>query len=145
MGRPEVIGKIHHDRDGGAPHHNPAKRIRLRWVDFHVGQECRHVNKVAGLRCCAVFAAATPADLAHTRQDISDRLLLAVMMDTSSRPRFDLEQTAPKRRLNAELWRNRGKTDGTRRLCRAQVEAIGADDSNWGIFGHRESLVAMAL
>ena len=57
----------------------------------------------------AVFAPRAPADFADARQDICDRLLLSMMMDARTGSWFDLEQSAPQRRLDSELRRDRSQ------------------------------------
>jgi hypothetical protein len=64
--------------------------------------------EIAGFRARSVFAPRAPADFADARQDIGYRLLLSMMMDASTSSRFDLEQSAPQRRLDAELRCDRG-------------------------------------
>src|SRR5277367_2231127 len=91
------------------------------------------MDEVAGLRAGAVFTSRAPADLTEARQNIGNRLLLAVMVDarTSSGP--DLEQPAPHLRLDAELRRHCGKAHGARRLRRSWIERGWTDNANAGI------------
>src|SRR5580700_892885 len=95
------------------------------------------MDEITGFRARSVFAPRAPADFADARQDIGDRLLLAMMMDARMGSRLDLEQPAPQRRLDAELRCDCRQAHGAWRLCRSQVESGRAHNANWGIFGHR--------
>src|SRR5271167_3769618 len=97
---PRVVRKVHHNGSCGAPHDHPVKRLRIRWIDLHVRQKGRHMDEITGLRTRSVFAPRAPADLADARQDISDGLLLSMMMDARTGSRFDFEQSAPQYRLD---------------------------------------------
>ena len=94
------------------------------------------MDEVAGLRAGAVFTSRAPADLTEARQNIGNRLLLAVMVDarTSSGP--DLEQPAPHLRLDAELRRDCGKAHGAWRLRRSWIECGWADNANARAFSN---------
>src|SRR5580704_13462801 len=95
------------------------------------------MDEITGFRARSVFAPRAPADFANARQDIGDRLLLAMMMDARMGSRLDLEQPAPQRRLDAELRCDCRQAHGARRLCRSQVEFGRTDNANREIFGRR--------
>src|ERR1700730_7431731 len=133
---PHLVRKIDHDRRCAAPHDNPAKRLRIRRIDLHVGQEGRHMDKIAGFRRRRTFSPRAPADFANARQDVGDRLLLAMMVNARAGSRLDLEQDAPQRRVDAELWRDCCLAYGAWRLCRSLVEPGRADNADGGIGGH---------
>src|ERR1700688_3561847 len=82
--RPGVLRKVDDDRRRGAAHDNPSKRFQFRWVDFHVQQKRGDVNEIAGLCARDRFALCSPAYFAGTGEDVGDRLLLTMMMN--SRP-----------------------------------------------------------
>src|SRR5437868_14910568 len=83
------------------------------------------MDEIAGFRARSVFAPRAPADFADAQQDIGDRLLLSMMMDARTGSRFDLEQPAPQRRLDAKLRCDRGQAHGAWRLCGSRVESAG--------------------
>lgn len=88
------------------------------------------MDEIASLRARGVFASRPPAYLADARQDISDRLLLSMMVNAGACSRLDLEQPAPQRRLNAELRGDRRQANGPWRLRRSRVECSRTDDAN---------------
>ena len=94
------------------------------------------MDEITGFRARSVFAPRAPADFADARQDIGDGLLLSMMMDAGTRPRLDLEQPAPQRRLDAELRCDRGESHRARCLRRSRVKSVRAHNTNWRIFGH---------
>lgn len=101
------------------------------------------MDEVAGLRARAMFASRAPADLADPRQDIGNRLLLAMMVDARASSRPDLEQPAPHLRWDAELRRDCGKAHGARRLRRSWIERGWADNANAGMSSnHVHDLIA---
>src|SRR6266446_7065676 len=96
------------------------------------------MDEIADFRARGIFTPRAPADFADARQDIGDRLLLSMMMDARTGSRLDLEQPAPQRRLDAELWCDRGQAHRAWRLCRSRIESGRADNANWGIFLHHD-------
>src|SRR5450631_4512014 len=94
------------------------------------------MDEVAGLGAGRILSLRTPADLADTGEDIGDRLLLSMMMNPGARSRFDLEQSAPKRRIDTKLRRHRRQPFGTWRLGRSRVEFFGTDDTDRSGFTH---------
>ena len=93
------------------------------------------MDEIAGFRARAVFSPRAPADFADARQDVCDRLLLSMMVNSRTGSRLDLEQPAPQRRFDAELRRDRGQAHGAWRLCRSFVESGWADNANWEVIG----------
>jgi hypothetical protein len=134
--RPGSVGKVHDDRGRCAPHDHPAKRLGSRGVDLHVRKEGRHMDEISGFPARRAFALRTPADFAVAGEDIGDRLLLAMMMNTCAGSRQDLEQAAPQRRSDAELRGYSRQAHRAWRLCRPAVEFGRADNANWGIVCH---------
>src|SRR5271167_4830960 len=100
-------------------------------------QERWHMNEISGLRACCEFGPRAPTHFAYARQHICDGLLLAMMMDSSARALFDLEQAAPQRRFDAELRRNCRLAFRAGRLQRALVEFTGVNDTNCRRIAHR--------
>lgn len=107
---PGVVREVDHDRRWRAPDDHPLKRLRLRRVDFHVQREGRHMDEVAGFCAGGEFSLGAPTDFSYARQDISDRLLLTMMMNAGTRARCHREQATPSVRFNADLWGDRGQT-----------------------------------
>lgn len=68
------------------------------------------MNEIAGACTRDRFASFAPADFADAGEDVSDRLLLSMMMDSRPRSRLHLEQSAPDGRCNAERRRDGGAT-----------------------------------
>src|ERR1700689_2667029 len=102
-----------------------------------MGQECRHVDEIAGLRARREFAALAPAYFAYAGQHICDGLLLAMMVNSGAGARLDLEHAAPHRRFDAELRRDGGQAFRARRLQRALVEFTGVNDTDCGGIAHQ--------
>src|SRR5229473_5864471 len=100
--RPGVVRKVDDNRRCRATHDNPSKRLQFRRVDFHMPQEGGDMNEIAGLGARDGFAFGAPAYFADAGQDVSDRLLLAVMVNSCTLSWFDLEQTAPHCRSDAQ-------------------------------------------
>ncbi len=94
------------------------------------------MDEIAGFRGRGIFSPRAPADFANARQDVGDRLLLAMMVNARAGSRLDLEQAAPQHRVDAELWRDCCLAYGAWRLCRSLVEPGRADNANGGIGGH---------
>jgi hypothetical protein len=53
------------------------------------------MNEITGLCARDKFPVFAPADFANAREDVGDRVLLSVMMNSSSRSRLYLEHSAP--------------------------------------------------
>jgi hypothetical protein len=98
----------------------------------------RHMNEVTSSSGRQVFPARTPADFADARQDVSDRLLLAVMVNSGAGARLDFEQRAPHRRFDAEPRR-----DAARR-SEPGVRAVPLSNSA-GPTMRAEGLVSLAI
>ena len=49
---PSVVRQVDDNWRRCAAHDNPSKRFQFRRVDFHMRQEGRDMNKIAGLRAC---------------------------------------------------------------------------------------------
>ena len=90
------------------------------------------MNEIASFRARCRFSLCTPAYFADARQDVCDRLLLSVMVNSCTRSRFNLERTAPDCRSDAQCRRDSRATFGARRLCCFMVEFIRADDMDCG-------------
>src|SRR5258708_7258854 len=105
--RPGVVRKVDDDRCCRAAHHNPAKRLQFRRVDFHMRQEGRDMNEVASLRAPYEFSSCAPAHFTDAGENIGDRLLLSMMMNSRLRFWFHLKQAAPDRRSDAKRRRDR--------------------------------------
>src|SRR5882724_12159130 len=126
--RPDVVWDVDDNGRRCAAYDNPSKRFQFRGIDFHVEQESRNMNEVAGLPVRYEFTSCTPANLADAGQHISDRLLFSMMVNSGPRSRFNLEQAAPDGRSNAQRRCDSLATFGARRLCGAQIEFSRADD-----------------
>ena len=86
------------------------------------------MDEVASLCARDEFAAFTPADFADAGEDVCDRLLLSMMMNSCPRSRLYLEQAAPDRRCDAQCGRDSRATFGAPRLCCSAIELSRADD-----------------
>src|ERR1700704_5235927 len=134
--RPRVVRKVDDDGPCGAAHDNPSKRLQFRGVDLHMQQEGGDMNEVASLRVCGIFSSCAPAYFAAPGEDVCDRLLLSMMMNSCPRTWFHLEQTAPDGRSDAQCWRDRRATFGAGRLCGSGIELDRADDVDCGRYTH---------
>ena len=86
------------------------------------------MNEIASFRARCRFSLCTPAYFADARQDVCDRLLLSVMVNSCTRSRFYLERTAPDCRSDAQCRRDSRTTFGAWRLGRSGIELSRADD-----------------
>src|SRR5260370_16742511 len=93
--RPPVVWDVDHNGRRGAAHDNPSKRLQFRGIDFHVEQESRNMNEVAGLRVRYEFTSCTPANLADAAEHIGDRLLLSMMVNSAPPSHSSLDHPAP--------------------------------------------------
>lgn len=94
------------------------------------------MNKFAGLRTAGVFSTRAPTDLTKSLQDVSNRLLRSVMMNSRSRPWPYLEEATPQGRVRAAFRRYRGQTLRTGCLRGSRGEVRGTDDTNRRIAFH---------
>src|SRR4029077_4094748 len=125
---PDNVGKIDDNGCRCAPDHNPAKRLDLRRVDFHVRQKSGDVNEVTGPGARDEFALCSPAYVAVSREYVRNRLLISVMVDSRPGAGLDFKSAAPQGRIDKEFRRNRGAAFRTRRLCGTEVELLRADN-----------------
>jgi len=86
------------------------------------------MNEIASLRARNRFSFCAPAYFADAGQHVGDRLLLSVMVNSCTLSRFDLEQTAPHCRSDAQCRGDGRATFGARRLCGSAIEFIWADN-----------------
>ena len=100
------------------------------------------MDEIAGFRGRGIFSPHTPADFADARQDVGDRLLLAMMVNARAGSWLDLEQAAPQHRIDAQLWRDSCLAYGTWRLCCCLVKSGRADNANGREGGHVGGLLA---
>src|SRR4030081_684220 len=82
--RPGVVRKVDDNGRCRAAHDNPSKRFQLRRVDLHMQQEGGDMNEIAGLRARYGFAFCTPAYFADAGEDVGDRFLLSMMVNSCS-------------------------------------------------------------
>src|ERR1700736_3838002 len=94
------------------------------------------MNEVAGLRAAGVFPTRAPTDLTKSLQDIGDRLLRSMMVNSRSRPRPYLEEATPQDRFRAGFRRDRSQTLRTGCLRGSRGEVRGTDDTNRRIAFH---------
>ena len=94
------------------------------------------MNEIAGFRSRREFTPHSPADFTDARQDIGDRLLLSMMMNSRAGARSHLEQSAPQHRLDAELWRDRRQAHRSWRLRRSLIESGRTDNADGRICDH---------
>src|ERR1700722_1872287 len=125
-----IIGQIDDNGVWRASDHDPAERLRIRRVAFHVRQPGRYMNEIA--RACdgAELTALAPPHQALAFQNVGDRVLLAVMMDARAYPRLHAEEPTPDWCLDALMRGDGSQTLRPRRLLRACVELRGRDDAD---------------
>src|SRR5437660_1900116 len=129
---PGMVRKVHDDRCRGAPHNHPLERLGLRRIEFHVQQEGGDMDEVARLRARNALALRPPPNFADARQNICDRLLLAMMMDAGACLWPDLKKAAPQGRVDTELRRDGSQAQGAGSLCRSGMEFGRAEDLDGG-------------
>lgn len=78
------------------------------------------------------FSLLTPPDFANAREDVRNRLLLPVMVNSGAGFRQDFEQSTPQYRIDAKLWCYRRQTLRADGLRRSGIELCRTDDTNWG-------------
>lgn len=103
---PRIVGKIDDNRLGSAADDDPAEGRVFGAIDFAVHQPCGDVQKISGAGGQGMLSALSPLDVRFTGQNVRYRFLRAVMMDAGLRPWLDEEGTAPKRRVDAQVWRD---------------------------------------
>jgi hypothetical protein len=130
--RPAVVRKVDDDRRCRAAYDNPSKRLKFRRVDFHMREQRGNMNEIAGLGDRGEFSCGAPANLAVAGENVCNRILLAVMMNSGPRSRHHLEHAAPDGRSDTQRWRDRGAAFRARGLRRSAVEFGGADNSDCG-------------
>jgi hypothetical protein len=86
------------------------------------------MNEIAGPRTRPMFSLRAPAYFADAGENVGNRLLLSVMVNSCPRSGFHLEQAAPDRRSDTERRRDCRASFGARRLRGRAIEFIRADD-----------------
>ena len=112
-----------------AAQHALQNLIRAR-IDFLMGDEGRHINKVAWTRLCDEFQLITPAHPGAAPNDIDDTFQGAMMMGASLGIRMNVNGSGPKL-----LGADAGKVDGSlsvhpRRRGYVAIELIARDDTD---------------
>jgi hypothetical protein len=88
---PEVVRQIHNDGFGRAAHNNPLEGDVAGRINLLVRKVRRHIKEIAGLQCCVEFSSLAPPHVRRPAEDISDRVLLSMVMDSSAGSRLDQE------------------------------------------------------
>src|SRR5262245_24815404 len=88
----------------------------------------RDMNEIAGLCACRKFSSFTPTHFASAGEDVGDRLLLSMVVNSSPRSRSDSEQTAPDSRRDAQRGSYSRTAFGARCLGGPGIELRRADD-----------------
>jgi hypothetical protein len=88
------------------------------------------MNEVASVSSRREFAFLSPADLAHSRKHIGNRLLASVMVHSGARAWLDFEKAAPQGGRNANFPCNCSGASRAPRLGRPEIELIGTDYSD---------------
>ena len=94
------------------------------------------MNEITGLRACREFSSFAPPNFADAGENVGDRLLQSMMVNSCPGSRIDLEQSAPDSRRYAELGSDSRTAYGARRLCRSEIELRRADDVDGSSFAH---------
>jgi hypothetical protein len=136
---PIVVRQIDYDRLGGTSHDHPGKAVIGRLIDLHVGQPRRDMDEVTPARDGTELTTFAPPDKAISFEYIGDRLLLAMMMDTSAGTGLDDEDPAPKRGLNSHIYGNGGTPFRPRGLDRIPIEEGGLNDPKVAISAHGDT------
>jgi|ERR1700722_14651778 hypothetical protein len=94
------------------------------------------MNEVTGSCVRAEFPFLTPPYLASTVEDVHNRLLASVMVDSSPGAWLDYKKSTPQGRIDEEFRCNGSTAFRTRRLGGAQVELLRADNANRFVLDH---------
>src|SRR5712671_3553609 len=108
----------------------------LRFVDFHMRQPSRNVNKVALACDCTEFTMLSPPHAALSLEHVCNGFLLSVMVNTGLARRLDDKESAPQPGLHSQIGRKRRATLRARRLGRRRIELRGGNNTNRWIIAH---------
>jgi hypothetical protein len=92
---PQVVTQIHDDCLRSAANYNPLEGGVLRRIDFLVWKPRRNVEKVASLQCGVELSPVAPANVRRAAEDISNSVLLSMVMYSRMSSRLDQEQASP--------------------------------------------------
>src|ERR1700723_3337886 len=79
---PELIPQVHDDWFRSAADYNPLEGDVVRRVDLLVRKPCRDEKEIATPRRCIELSPVAPANIGSPAQDIRNRVLLSVMVNS---------------------------------------------------------------
>jgi hypothetical protein len=88
---PEVVRQIHNNGFGGATNYNPLEGDIAGWINLLVRNPWRDIEEVPRLQRGVELASLAPPDERRATENIGDRVLLSVMVDSRTGSRFDQE------------------------------------------------------
>jgi hypothetical protein len=88
---PEVIRQIHNDGFGSAADNNPLEGGVAGRINLLVRKPRRDVKEIPRLKRCVELPSLAPPNVRRAAEDIGDRVLLSMVMDSRTSFRFDQE------------------------------------------------------
>src|SRR5439155_16713584 len=107
---PELIGKVHNNRRGRASHHDPLEWMISRFVDLHMRQPSRNVNKIALARDRTEFTMLSSPHAALSLEHVCNGFLLSVMVNSGLARRLDDKESASQSGFYPQVGRKRRAT-----------------------------------
>jgi hypothetical protein len=86
---PEAVRQIYNNGFGSAANNNPLKGDVAGGINLLVRKPRRDIKEVPCLQRCVAFPSLTPPNIRRTAEDIGNRVLLSMVMDSGAGSRFD--------------------------------------------------------
>src|SRR5580698_9428154 len=86
---PEIVRQIHNNGFGSAADNNPLKGDVAGGINLLVRKPRWDIKEVPCLQRCIAFPSLTPPNVGRASEDIGDRVLLSMVMDSRAGSRFD--------------------------------------------------------
>lgn len=88
---PEIVRKIHNNGFGGASDNNPLEGDVAGRIDLLVRKPCRDIKEIPSVQRCVELPSLAPTNVRRSAEDIGDRVLLSMVMDSCAGLWFDQE------------------------------------------------------
>ena len=88
---PEIVRQIHNNGFGGASDNNPLEGDVAVRINLLVRKPCRDIKEIPSVERCLELPPIAPPNIRRSAEDIGDRVLLSVVMDSRAGSRFDQE------------------------------------------------------
>ena len=133
--------QIHNDGLRSAANNHPLKGHFIGGINLLVRKPSGDIKKVPGVRSLVKLPSLAPANIRRAAEDVDDRVLLAMVMDSRASSRFDSEQASPNGRLDASTGMDSGEAQGPGCLSSCGIELLWRDYTNCFVL-HEFSLYA---